>query len=55
MMMTFSDMFYEQLKKDNFFCPQNDLYAWKTEDTLKSGPDSLLLFQQPTIQSAPLK
>ena len=42
-------MFYEQLNIDIFcnFCPQNEILPEKkTENTLKSGPDSLLVFLQ---------
>ena len=31
------------------------IFALKTENTLKSGPDSLLVFQQLKIKSAPFK
>ena len=45
-------MFYDQRRIDNF-CPQNDLLPEKTENTLKSGTDYLLVFQQLKIKSAP--
>ena len=34
------------------FLPSNSLLPRKTENTLKSGPDSLLVFQQLKIKSA---
>ena len=49
-------MFYEQLKIDNIcnFFPQNDLLL-ENRNTLKSGPDTLLVFQQIKIKLAPLE
>ena len=37
------------------FLPSKRPFARETENTLKSGPDSLLVFQQLRIKSAPWK